>query len=65
MRRLPAVEIPRSLLPETTEGLYLARVPVHRDGFPSGPAKALEPAGRSASYRELVELLEHMSGGAA
>jgi hypothetical protein len=65
MHRLPPVEIPPALMPETTEGMYIARVPVYRDGFPSGPAEALEPAGRGPSYRDLVDLLERMNGGAA
>lgn len=65
MRSLPAVEIPASLSPESTEGLYFARVPVYRDGIPSGPVEALKPAGRGRSLGDLVALLADMSGDAA
>jgi len=60
MRRLPPVKIPLELMPKTTDGLYFVRVPVYRDGFPSGPAEAVRPAGRGFGYSELVELLEQM-----
>lgn len=61
MHHLPPVEIPPALMPETTDGLYFVRVPVYRDGFPSGPAEAVKPAGRGFGYRDLVEMLEGMN----
>jgi hypothetical protein len=60
MRRLPPVPIPPELMPETTDGLYFVRVPVYRDGFPSGPAEDIKPAGRGFGYSDLVELLAQM-----
>jgi hypothetical protein len=65
MRDLPSVELPAALVPESTQGLYLARVPVYRDGVPSGPVLALEPAGSGRSLDELLALLSLMSEGAA
>lgn len=65
MRHLPPIEIPEALLPESTEGLYLARVPVHRDGSASGPATKLEPAGSGRGTASLLELLARMSEDAA
>ena len=60
MRHLPPVEIPPALFPETTAGLYFARVPVYRDGVPMGPAEEVKPAGSSFSLAELVEQLARM-----
>lgn len=65
MRHLPPIEIPSGLLPESTKGLYFARVPVHRDGIPSGPATKLENAGSSLDTSALLELLARMSEDAA
>lgn len=65
MRRLPRVEVPEALLPESTEGLYLARVPVYRDGAPSGPATRLEPAGSGRGTDALLALLARMAEDAA
>jgi hypothetical protein len=65
MRELPPVELPIGLVPESTQGLYLARVPIYRDGVPSGPVSALEPAGSGRSLDELLELLSRMSEDAA
>jgi len=65
MRHLPPVEVPPELMPETLEGLYFARVPVHRDGIPSGPAEALKPAGNGFGFRDLVKQLERMNEEAA
>ncbi|MGK3977762.1 hypothetical protein WMF38_39395 [Sorangium sp. So ce118] len=65
MRHLPRIELPEALLPESAEGLYLARVPVHRDGAPSGPATSLEPAGSGRDVGSLIALLARMSGDAA
>jgi hypothetical protein len=61
MRHLPPVEVAPELMPQTTEGLYIARVPVYRDGVPSGPAEAIKPAGSGFGYGELVKLLELMN----
>jgi len=61
MRDLPQVEVPPALLPESTEGLYFAQVPVYRDGAPSGPVAALEPAGSGRSLDDLIELLARLS----
>lgn len=65
MRRLPPVEVPPELMPESTEGLYFARVPVHRDGVPRGPAEAIKPAGSGFGFGELVEMLARMNEDAA
>ncbi|HSN99192.1 MAG TPA: hypothetical protein VLS89_12945, partial [Candidatus Nanopelagicales bacterium] len=65
MRHLPPIEIPEALFPESTEGLYFARVPVHRDGIPSGPATKLSPAGSGRGTGALLELLARMSEDAA
>ncbi|MFS8066706.1 MAG: hypothetical protein ACMG6S_10075, partial [Byssovorax sp.] len=65
MRRLPAIEVPDELLPESTEGLYFARVPVHRDGAPSGPATKIAPAGSGLGADALLSLLAHMAEDAA
>jgi hypothetical protein len=65
MRHLPSVQIPDELLPESVAGLYLAHVPVHRDGIPSGPAMELVPAGSGRDTRDLLELLARMSEDAA
>jgi hypothetical protein len=65
MRELPPVELPATLVPESTQGLYFARVPVYRDGVPSGPVSALEPAGSGRNLDELLELLSRMSEDAA
>ncbi len=64
MRHLPPIEVPPDKLPETTEGLYFVRVPIYRDGVPSGPAEAIEPAGSGFGYGELVKLLARMNEGA-
>ncbi len=64
MRHLPPIELPPEVLPETTDGLYFVRVPVHRDGVPSGQAEAVEPAGSGFGYGELVKLLARMNEGA-
>ena len=61
MRDLPPAEIPPALLPECTEGLYFARVPVYRDGAPRGPVEALKPAGRGRTLDDLLDLLTRMS----
>jgi hypothetical protein len=65
MRDLPPADLPAALIPESTEGLYFARVPVHRDGAPSGPVAELKPAGRGRSLDDLVSLLSRMSEGEA
>jgi hypothetical protein len=65
MRHLPAIGVPDELLPERTEGLYFARVPVHRDGGPSGPATKLKPAGSGLGTDALLALLASMSEDAA
>ncbi len=65
MRRLPPIDVPAALLPETTEGLYFVRVPVYRDGIPSGPAEAIESAGSGYSLHELLAQLERMNEQAA
>lgn len=65
MRRLPAVEIPPELMPEEADGLYFVRVPVYRDGFPSGPAEVVKPAGRGFGYADLVEVLDRMNENAS
>jgi hypothetical protein len=61
MRELPTVELPAGLMPESPQGLYLARVPVYCDGVPSGPVTAMEPAGSGRSLEGLIELLARMS----
>lgn len=65
MRHLPSIEVPDALLPESAEGMYIVRVPVHRDGVPSGPATRVEPAGSGRGTASLLELLERMSEEAA
>ncbi len=65
MRRLPAIEVPEALLPESTEGLYFARVPVHRDGAPSGSATKIKPAGSGLGTEALLSLLARMAEDAA
>jgi len=65
MRHLPAVEVPDALIPESVEGLYFARVPVYRDGVPSGPATRIEPAGSGCGTDSLLELLARLSEEAA
>jgi hypothetical protein len=65
MRDLPKIDVPEALLPETTAGLYLACVPVLRDGSPSGPATRIEPAGSGLGSRELRALITRMSEGPA
>lgn len=65
LRRLPPIDVPSALLPETTEGLYFVRVPVYRDGIPSGPAEAIESAGSGYSLHELLAQLERMNEQAA
>ena len=65
LRRLPPIDVPPALLPETTEGLYFVRVPVYRDGIPSGPAEAIESAGSGYSLHELLAQLERMNEQAA
>jgi hypothetical protein len=65
LRRLPPIDVPAALLPKTTEGLYFVRVPVYRDGVPSGPAEAIEPAGSGYSLHELLAQLERMNEQAA
>lgn len=59
MRHLPPIELEQ--LPESSEGLYFALVPVYRDGIPSGPATELAPAGSGRDTGELLELLARMS----
>lgn len=61
MQHLPPIEIPPEMMPETTEGLYFARVPVYRDGVPSGPADAIKPAGSGFGFGALVEMLARMN----
>lgn len=65
MRALPPVEIPATLLPDSTLGVYFARVPIYRHGVPSGPVSALEPAGSGRNLDELLELLSRMSESAS
>jgi hypothetical protein len=62
MRHLPPVEVSPALIPEEmTGGLYFARVPVYRDGVPSGPAKAIKLAGSGFGYGELLKMLSRMN----
>lgn len=61
MRDLPAADIPAGLLPESTDGLYFARVGVYRDGAPRGPVEEIKFAGRDLSLDELLRLLGQMS----
>jgi hypothetical protein len=65
LRHLPPVEVPMNLIPDTTEGLYFARVPVHRDGVPSGLAEEIKPAGQGFGFLELVAQLARMNEDAA
>jgi hypothetical protein len=65
MQHLPPIEVPDTLLPESTEGLYFAQVPVYRDGIPSGPATRLAPAGSGLDTGALLELLARMPEDAA
>lgn len=65
LRHLPPIEIPQPLMPEGTEGLYLASVPVYRDGIPSGPARRIEPAGSGLHLDSLQKLIARLSEDAA
>jgi hypothetical protein len=59
MRGFDPIKIPDQLLPPNQEGLFLVRVPVSRDGRPSGLAEAIEPAGSAnQSAARLVGILE-------
>jgi hypothetical protein len=65
MRDLPAAEVPTALLPESTAGLYFARVGVYRDGAPCGPVQEIKFAGRGRTLDELLDLLAQLSQGAS
>ena len=59
---LEPVEVSGDLAPDgETPGLFMARVPVFRDGYPSGSVEKLVPAGNGRSLEDLVTELARRS----
>lgn len=63
-QEFPPLELhPKALPSGTRRGLFYAKVPVFRDGSPSGPIEEIRDAGSGRTLRELLDELRMLSLG--